>query len=79
MQQPTKLNTFYVEIPTLPARVKCIQDTLRDKKNLRNADVDELAVEVSLRIMLCAERALDRTDRTDKKLGSSPVPPILCS
>jgi hypothetical protein len=48
--QPTTLNTFYVKIPTLPERVKTIQDTLRDKKNLRNADVDELAKEVSMRI-----------------------------
>ena len=43
---PATLNTFYVEIPTLPERVKFIQDTLRDKKNLRNADVDELGAEV---------------------------------
>ena len=44
--QPSTLSTFYVKIPTLPERVKTIQDTLRDKKNLRNADVDELAKEV---------------------------------
>ena len=35
-----QLNAFYVAIPTLPERVKAIQDTLRDKKNLRNDDVD---------------------------------------
>ena len=41
ISQPQQtLNAFYVEIPTLPERVKWIQDRLRDKKNLRNDDVE---------------------------------------